>query len=152
FVVQIAKAYGATVTAVCSGRNIEFVKSLGADHVIAYDKEDIHQHNKKYDLVIDVNGNLSHSDFKRMGHRGVMVGFTNMGHMFTVLMQRAFSRFPIAQFTAQANTRDLEVLASMVRDGKIKVHIDKTYTYQEIPEAIKYIEAMRTRGKVAMIW
>lgn len=152
FAVQIAKAYGATVTAVCSGRNIEFVKSLGADHVIAYDKEDIHQHNKKYDLVIDTNGNLSHRDFKRMGHRGVMVGFTTMGHMLTVLLQRAISKFPIAQFTAQANTRDLEVLASMVRDGKIKVHIEKTYSYQEIPDAIKYIEAMRTRGKVAMTW
>ncbi len=152
FAVQIAKAYGAKVTAVCSSKNIDFVKSLGADQVIAYDKENIHQHDGKYDLIIDTNGNLTHKDYKRMGQRGVMVGFTTMGHMFSLLLNRAFSKFPIAQFTAEANTKDLETLASLVQNGKIKVHIEKTYSYKEIPEAINYIEAMRTKGKVAMVW
>lgn len=152
FAVQIAKAYGAKVTAVCSSKNIDFVKSLGADQVIAYDTENIHQHNGKYDLVIDTNGNLTHEDYTRMGERGVMVGFTTMGRMISLLLKRAVRKFPIAQFTAEANTKDLETLASLIQNGKIKVHIDKTYSYQEIPAAIRYIEAMRTRGKVAMVW
>ncbi len=152
FAVQIAKACGANVTAVCSGKNIDFVSSLGADQVIAYDKENIHLHNRKYDLVIDTNGNLSHNDYKRMGRRGVMVGFTTMGHMFSVLFKKAFNKFPLIQFTAEANTKDLEKLALLIRDGKIKVHIEKIFNYKEIPSAVSYIESMRTRGKVAMVW
>ena len=152
FAVQIAKAYGAKVTAVTSGNNLDFVKSLGADHVIAYDKEDIHQHNGKYDLIIDTNGNLSFEDYIRMGQRGVMVGFTTMGHMMVLLLKRAFSKFPLAQFTAEANSKDLQTLASLIQSRKISVHIEKTYSYKNIPEAIKYIEAMRTKGKVVMVW
>lgn len=72
FAVQIAKAYGAHVTAVCSARNIDFVRLSGADKVIAYDKENIHHHTGSYDLIIDANGNLTYADYKRMGKRGVM--------------------------------------------------------------------------------
>lgn len=150
--VQIAKAYGAIVTAVCSGKNTEFVKSLGADHVIAYDKENIHHHDGKYDLVIDTHGNLFHEDYKRMGQRGVMVGFTTMGHMISSQLKRLFGKVPITQFTAAANTKDLETLAALIQQGKIKAHIEKVYSYKEIPQAIGYIEAMHTQGKVAMVW
>ncbi len=152
FAVQIAKANGAIVTAVCSSKNVDFVKTLGADRVIAYDLESIHQHHVKYDLVIDTHGNLSHKDYKRMGRRGVITGFTTMGHMVSVLIKSAFSKFPLIQFTAEANTEDLETLARMIQNGKIKVHIDRTYPYTEIPEAISYIESMRTKGKVVMVW
>ncbi|WPP49730.1 NAD(P)-dependent alcohol dehydrogenase [Catalinimonas niigatensis] len=152
FTVQIAKAYGAKVTAVCSSKNIDFVKTLGADQVIAYDKENIHDHHGKYDLIIDTHGNLFYSDYKRMGRRGVTVGFTTLGHMISLLLKRAISKFPLNQFTAEANTKDLETLASLIQKGKITIHIEKTYPYQQIPEAIGYIEAMRTRGKVAMVW
>ena len=152
FAVQVAKAYGAKVTAICSSKNMEFVKSLGADEVIAYDKENIHQHNGKYDLVADINGNLNYKDFRRMGQRGVSVGFTSMGHMMVLLLNKAVSKFPLSQFTAVANARDLETLALLVQSGKVKAHIEKTYSYKQIPEAIGYIEAMRTRGKVVMVW
>ncbi len=152
FAVQIAKAYGASVTAVCSGKNIDFVKTLGADQVIAYDQESIHQHNGKYDLIIDTNGNLSHNDYKRMGQRGVIVGFTSMGHMMLLLLKRSFSKFPLVQFTAETNTKDLETLASLIQNRNIKVQIEKIYSYKNIPEAINYIEAMHTKGKVAMVW
>ena len=152
FAVQIAKAYGAHVTAVCSDRNVDFVKSLGADQVIAYDKEDIHQHTGTYDLVLDTHGNLSHKDYTRLGKRGVVTGFTTMGHMIAVMLRNAFSKFPLTQFTAKASTEDLETLADLVQSGKIKPHIEKTYPSEKIPEAIGYIEAMRTRGKVAMVW
>lgn len=152
FAVQIAKEYGATVTAVCSSKNVDFVKSLGADSVIAYDKENIHQHTGKYHLIVDTNGNLNFQDYQRMGERGVMTGFTTIGHMISVLLKKVFSKFPLVQFTAAANKKDLETLAYLVRHNKIRVHIDKTFTYKAIPDAIGYIEAMRTRGKVAMIW
>lgn len=152
FTVQIAKAYGAKVTAVCSSKNIDFVKALGADQVIAYDKENIHHHNGKYNLIVDTHGNLSHKDYKRMGERGVMVGFTTMGHMMSLLLKRTISKFPISQFTAEANSKDLGTLALLIQNGKIKVHIERTYSYKEIPEAISYIEAMHTKGKVAMAW
>lgn len=152
FAVQIAKAHGAKVTAVCSSRNVDFVKALGADHVIAYDKESIHQHNGKYNLIIDTNGNLSHNDYTRMGQRGVMVGFTTMGHMMSLLLKRAFSKFPLVQFTAEANPKDLDTLASLIQKKEIKVHIEKTFPYKNIPDAVQYIEAMHTQGKVAMVW
>lgn len=152
FAVQIAKACGAKVTAVCSSKNADFVAGLGADQVIAYDKEDIHQHEGRYDLVIDTNGNLSHADYKRMGKRGVMVGFTTMGHMMSVLVRKAFSRFPLAQFTAEADTMDLDVLGTLIYKNKLKVHLTQTYSQHDIPEALSYIEKMRTKGKIAIRW
>lgn len=152
FAVQIAKAYGAHVTAVCSARNIDFVRLLGADQVIAYDREDIHQHNGSYDLIIDANGNLNYADYKGMGKRGVMIGFTTMRHIMSVLIRKAFGRFPLIQFTAQANTKDLQTLAALASERKLLPRIDKKFPYQEIPKAISYIEVMRTRGKVVMQW
>lgn len=85
----------------------------------------------KYDLIIDTQGNLSFEDFKRMGHSGVMVGFTTIGHMISVLLKSVFSKFPLAQFTAEANTKDLEILASLIQNEKIKVHIEKTFQYKK---------------------
>jgi len=152
FAVQIAKAYGARVTGVCSSRNVDFVKSLGADDVIAYDQTDIHKHTIKYDLVIDTNGNLMHQDYKRMGKRGVIVGYTTLGHMVSLLVRKAFDKHPLIRFTAEANNKDLQTLATLVGDGKIKPHIEKSYSFHDIPAAISYIEAMRTRGKVVMVW
>ncbi|TSJ46629.1 NAD(P)-dependent alcohol dehydrogenase [Fluviicola chungangensis] len=152
FAVQIAKAYGAHVTAVCSAKNSDFAKSLGADQVIAYDQENIHKHSEKYDLVVDTNGNLSFADYKRMGRRGVMVGFTTMGHMMSVLLKKMFSKFPLIQFTAEAHSKDLEILAALVQDKKISSRIEKVFPYRELPQAIAYIEAMRTQGKVAVSW
>lgn len=153
FTVQIAKALGASkVVAVCSSSKASFVMSLGADEVIAYDKENIHSHNQQYDLVIDTHGNLFHADYKRMGRRGVMVGFTSFGHMMRLMLKRAFSKFQLAQFTAEANTKDLNSLAELIATGQVKVEIEKTYSSEEIPQAIAYIEQMHTRGKVAMSW
>lgn len=152
FAVQIAKIYGATVTAVCSKKNAELVKSLGADEVIPYDEQDIHQHSTKYDLVVDTHGNLTLGDYKRMGRRGVIIGFTSMGSMLSLILKSVFSKFPLKQFTANPNTNDLETLADLVAAKKLKVHVDKTYPYHEIPDAIAYIEAMHTKGKVIMTW
>ena len=81
-----------------------------------------------------------------------MVGFTTMGHMISVLLKKGFSKFPLTQFTAEANNEDLNTLTKLIKDGKVKPHIEKIYPYSKIPEAIGYIESMRTRGKVAMSW
>lgn len=152
FAVQIAKAYGADVTAVCSSKNVDFVRSLGADQVIAYDKEDIHRYNGQCDLVLDNHGNLNFSDFRRIGKRGVLVGFTSMRQMASVSIRKGFSKFPIALFTAKANTEDLNTLASFIKEEKVKPHLEKVYPFSMIPEAIGHIESMRTRGKVVMTW
>lgn len=152
FAVQIAKELGAEVIGVCSEKNADLVKSLGADRVLAYDVENIHEHEGKYDLVIDIYGNLNFKDFKRMGGRGVVIGFTGMGHMASVLSASALSKFSLKQFTAKPNIKDLQTLAVWMKERKIRVHIDRSYTWREIPEAIAYIEKMHTRGKVVMEW
>jgi NADPH:quinone reductase-like Zn-dependent oxidoreductase len=152
FTVQVAKAYGAEVTAVCSSRNVDFAKELGADQILAYDKVDIHKHKGRYDLIVDTHGNLTHNDFTRMGKRAIIVGFTSVGHMMGVMLGNSIRRFPLKQFTAHPNTEDLETLAGLISEKKIRVHIERTYTHLEIPEAIGSIESMRTRGKVAMVW
>lgn len=152
FAIQIAKALGAEVTAVCSGKNTGFVTALGADHVVAYDQQDLHRHDGKYDLIVDTHGNLTLRDYQRMGQRGVIIGFTTVSHMMSLLLKKTFSKFPLIQFTAEANTKDLEILASLIQTGKVRVHIEKIYPYTEIPEAIAHIETMRTKGKVAMVW
>lgn len=152
FCVQIAKALGAEVTAVSSSKNVTFITSLGAKHTIAYDEVDIHQHPKKYDLVLDVHGNLTFRDFKRMGKRGVKVGFTSMANMASCILLAGANRYPLGQFTAKPNTKDLQTLATMVQEGLIKTHIEKIFPYEQIPEAIGYIESMHTRGKVIMVW
>ena len=103
-------------------------------------------------MVIDTNGNLNFDDYKRMGKRGVMIGFTGLGHMAGVLIKKMLGNFQLIQFTAEVNKTDLETLAGLIEQKQIKVHIEKTFSYKEIPEAIAYIESMRTRGKVAMSW
>jgi NADPH:quinone reductase-like Zn-dependent oxidoreductase len=152
FTVQLAKVYGAHVTAVCSSRSANFVKELGADEVIPYDQQDIHQHSGQYDLIVDNHGNLKFQDFKRMGKRAVLVGFTTVGNMVSVSMNNLINKFPLTVFTANANTEDLTQLARLISEEKVRVHIEKTFPYSEIPEAIGYIESMRTKGKVAMVW
>jgi NADPH:quinone reductase-like Zn-dependent oxidoreductase len=87
-----------------------------------------------------------------MGKKGIIVGFTSVGHLMSVMKGKAFGKFPLSVFVAKANTLDLETLAALIRNKKISVHIERTFPSKEIPEAIRFIEAMRTRGKVAMVW
>lgn len=152
YAVQIAKAAGADVTGICSSRNSDFVKSLGADQVIAYDLVDLRQINDQHDLIIDVHGNLKFSDLKRMGRRAVLIGFVGMRHMMGVLLGGLFNKYKIAQFTAEARSEDLNSLAQLMQEGQLKPHIEQVYPAEDIPKAIAHIEKMRTRGKVVMAW
>lgn len=148
--VQIATAMGARVTAVCSNRNADFARSLGAQEVVAYDHKPLASHSGQHHLVLDTHGNLGYADFKRLGQRGVAIGFTTLARMLALATLKTIGRHPIAIFTAQPNTADLNTLAQMAEEGKLQPHIEKTYEFAELPAAIAHIEAMRTRGKVAV--
>lgn len=152
FAVQIAKAHGAIVTGICSAKNRDFVLSLGADEVLAYDENDLQNFQDQNDLILDCHGNLNHSDLKGLAKRAVLIGFTGMGHMMKVLISNMFSKYSLKQFTAAANSEDLESLARMVEHGDLKTRIHKIYPADQIPKAIAFIEKMRTPGKVVMSW
>jgi NADPH:quinone reductase-like Zn-dependent oxidoreductase len=148
FCVQVAKRLGAHVTGVCSGKNVEMLKSIGANAVIDYTKEDIHSCNEKFDLVMDINGNLNYADYKRMGKRGVMVGFVGVNHMMGVMLRKAIGSFDLTTFTAKTKAKDLQWLAENVAEGHIKPVIEKIYEFEKLPEAVAHLETMHARGKV----
>ena len=153
FAVQIAKALGAHVTAVCSTKNIDFVNSLGADEAVDYTRTNVHRLQSQFDLTLDVHGNLKFSDLKRFAGnngRAVLIGFTGMAHMLKVLIQSAVSKIQIAQFTASAKAEDLAYIALLYSEGKLHSKIEKTYELAQLPEAISYIERMHTQGKVVV--
>jgi NADPH:quinone reductase-like Zn-dependent oxidoreductase len=153
YAVQIAKVLGAEVTAVCSTRNVEMVKSLGADHVIDYTKERPTQTNLQFDLIVDNVGNFSAGDYKRLlkpGGTAVVVGFTTLRRMLSVIiLGRLFSGGKkIAPMLAQPKQEDLLFLKELLKTEKIVSIIDKCYPLAETAEAIRYLETGHARGKV----
>jgi NADPH:quinone reductase-like Zn-dependent oxidoreductase len=160
FAVQIAKAMGAEVTGVCSGRNVELVSSLGADHVLDYTKVDFTQGAIKYDLIVDNVTTHPLSDYRRVldeNGRFVIIGSNNdgdyLGPMADVLKAGIYDPFVSQEFgfmLAALQPEDLATLAGMMAEGKIRAVIDRTYKMSEVPEAIRYLETGRARGKVVI--
>lgn len=163
FAVQIAKSFGAEITGVCSTRNIELVKSLGADHLIDYTKEDFAKGDQHYDVILDNVGNHSLSEYRRLlTPNGIYVliggGGANeqgfLGGLAKALNAAVYSRFvkqKMGMMLADPSTKDLTLLADMVQSGKIKPVIDRTYkSLGEVPEAIRYVEEGHARGKVVI--
>jgi NADPH:quinone reductase-like Zn-dependent oxidoreductase len=159
FAVQIAKSFGAQVTGVCSTRNVEMVRSLGADHVIDYTGKDFTQNAQTYDLLIDCIGNHSLSACRRVLHpKGtyVVVGSNArglLGPMARLLSAILLSRFVsqnLVGFIAQANKEDLNLLRELILAGKITPVIDRSYSLKKVPEAIRYLETGHAQGKVAI--
>jgi NADPH:quinone reductase-like Zn-dependent oxidoreductase len=150
FCIQICKYLGAEVTAVSSSKNKDFVLSLGADHSISYDLEDLESIKTTYDIIIDVQGNLTYADFKRLGKRGVLIGFTTMKNMISVLLKSSIKKYPLKQFTAQSNSKDLNLLALWFEAGHIKPHLEKIFEFEDTPKAITHIESKRTKGKIVI--
>jgi NADPH:quinone reductase-like Zn-dependent oxidoreductase len=156
FAVQIAKSYGVEVTGVCSTRNLEMVRSIGADHVVDYTREDFTRSGQQYDLIFDAVGNRSVSDYQRaLSPQGscVVAGFTNLPHLFEHMLagpvrakmgQRKVGLMP----TAQVRQPDLVVLKELIEAGKIVPVIDRCYPLEQTAEAIRYLEAGHARGKV----
>jgi NADPH:quinone reductase-like Zn-dependent oxidoreductase len=152
FAVQIAKAFGAEVTAVCSTRNVDMVRSLGADQVIDYTQENFTQSGQLYDILFDSVGNHSLSACRRvMNPTGtcVMVG----GPLTHLLMGVVLSRFvsqSLIFFIATTNNEDLIVLKKLLEDKKVTPVIDRRYTLSEVPEAVRYLGEGHARGKVVI--
>jgi len=149
FAVQIAKSYGTDVTGVCSKRNLELVRSLGADHVIDYTREDFTRNGQRYDLIFDAVGNRSVSDLRRaLSPDGIcsVAGFTSLPLLFQVML-RGGKKVGLME-TAKANKKDLFILKELLETGKVMPVIDRTYALNETAEAIRYLETGRARGKV----
>ncbi|MEQ8802546.1 MAG: NAD(P)-dependent alcohol dehydrogenase [Haliea sp.] len=160
YAVQLAKAMGATVTAVCSGRNAELVRALGADQVIDYTRQDFTKDDNRYDAIIDMVGNHSLPallDVTEPNGVLVMVGDMQINPWWGPLVQplHAAIRSPfvsqrLESILARANADDLAVLANYAEAGQLTSAIDQRFTLEQVPDAIRYVERGRTRGKVVI--
>jgi NADPH:quinone reductase-like Zn-dependent oxidoreductase len=162
FAVQIAKSLGADVTGVCSTRNVDLVKSLGADHVVDYTKEDFTKSAERYDVIIDNVGNRSLSECRGVltpNGKYVLIGGGGasdqgfLGGLGKAIWAMIFSKFvnqQMGMMMADANHNDLTVLAEMMQSGKLKPVIDRTYKLAQVPDAIRYVEQGHARGKVVI--
>lgn len=148
FAVQIAKAWGAHVTGVCSTKNLDLVKSIGADEVIDYTRTDLPEMGLKFDLVFDAVGNLNLSAYKQlMTEQGncAVVGYGGMNHLIRTML---FGGARIKMVDFKANQEDLLAVKKLLESGKVTPVIDRSYALSEAAEAMTYLETGRARGKV----
>jgi NADPH:quinone reductase-like Zn-dependent oxidoreductase len=161
FAVQIAKkSFGAEVTGVCSTRNVEMVRSLGADHVIDYTKEDFARSGQKYDLIFQLAGTRSPSDCRRaLTSKGTLVLSSGesdgrwigpVDRIIKALVLSPFVSQKMASFTVKPNKADLQFLKQLIEAGKLTSVIDRTYSLSETPEALRYLENGHAKGKTVI--
>lgn len=150
FAVQIAKSFGAEVTAVTRTDNVELVRSLGADHVLDYRKTDFADGNDRFDLILDTVGNRSAPDLKRAlapGGKVAVTGFTSVAKSMAVALRGGKD---VARVEAHVATSDLEFLTELIEAGKLRPEIDRRYPFAETPAAIAYLELGHAKGKVVI--
>ena len=154
FTVQIAKALGAEVTGVCSSRNVDMVRSIGADQVVDYNQEDFTQKEGYYDLILDNVGNRSFSDCRRaLTSQGMIIpntGHAGMGYVIKASVRSMFLHQQGSLKVTKPNHKDLIVLKELIEAGKVKPVIDRTYPLSKTPEAMEYAEKGHVRGKVVI--
>ncbi|MGW4895482.1 NAD(P)-dependent alcohol dehydrogenase [Kitasatospora sp. NPDC004240] len=162
FAVQIAKALGAEVTGVCSTRNLELVRSLGADHLVDYTREDFTRGGGRYDLVLDLVGNRSLAEYGRalapggtlvLSGGGVFEGGSLFGPVGLILRARLLSPFlrrRILVLTEKPGGENLATLGELAGSGRVTPVIDRTYPLEQVPEAIRYLEVEHARAKVVI--
>ena len=154
FSVQIAKALGAEVTGVCSTRNVELVRSIGADHVFDYTKKDFTKSERRYDLILDNVGSRSFSDYRRMlTPQGVHLpntGHAGMSYVFKAYLLSALMRQHMAPFLAVPSPEDMLFLNELIEAGKVKPVIDKVYPMSKAKDAFWYLEREHAQGKVVI--
>ena len=160
FAVQIAKSFGTDVTGVCSTRNVDMVRSIGADRVIDYTQEDFTKGEQRYDLLFDNVGNHSLSACRRvLNPKGIliMVGAPNdvrvidlLARLIGALVLSPFVSQKLITFIARSNEEDLTIVGELMATGKVIPVIDRRYSLSEIPEALRYLEEGHARGKVAI--
>ena len=161
FAVQLAKAFGAEVTGVCSAAKVEMVRTIGADHVIDYSRDDFVERDERYELILDIGGNRSLSQLRRvLTPRGtlVIIGGEEGGRwlggtdrMLRVFLLSPFVRHNLTAFVAKSNKADLQLLKELIEDGKVKAVIDRSFPLNEAPEALRYLVEGRARGKVVIV-
>ena len=161
FAVQVARAYGADVTAVCSERNADLVRSIGADHVIDYRRQDFTRGDQLYDVVFDLVGNHPMGALRRtltptglivLSGGGVFTGGSVFGPMWLILQGKLMERFTsrVAVLAEKASTANLAALRDLAEAGKLTPAIDRTYPLKDVPEAIRYVEQDHARAKVVI--
>ena len=160
YAVQIARAFGANVTGVCSAAKSEMVRSIGADHVLDYTREDFADGERRYDVILDIGGSSSFSRLRRaLTPTGTLVlvggegGGRWLGIVSRLLRARLLSPFVgqnLRTFISSENHEDMTSLAELVESGKLNPVIDRTYPLAEVPEAIRHLEEGRARGKLAI--
>jgi NADPH:quinone reductase-like Zn-dependent oxidoreductase len=160
FAVQIAKSFGAHVTGVCSSRNVDLVRSIGADTVIDYTKDDFTKSGQQYDVILDMIGNHSLSDRRRAltpAGRLVLVGGSDQGRwlgplvaLLETVLVSLFVRHKLMPILARSSKKDLIILQELLAAGTVTPVIDRTYPLGEVPEAIAYLEEGHARGKVVI--
>jgi NADPH:quinone reductase-like Zn-dependent oxidoreductase len=160
FAVQLAKAFGAHVTGVCSTTKVDMVRSIGADHVIDYTREDFAEGDQRYDLILDIGGNSSLSRLRRaLTPKGVLVITGGEGggrwlggtdRQLRALMLSPFVDQKLGTFVSKENHEDMIVLKELIEAGKVAPVIDRTYPLSEVPEAIRYLEEGHAQGKVVI--
>jgi NADPH:quinone reductase-like Zn-dependent oxidoreductase len=160
FAVQIAKSLGAEVTGVCSTRNVDLVRSLGADHVIDYTRDDFTRSDQRYDVLLDIAGSRSWSEYRRVLDPqatlvvvGAPKGSRLMGplsHIVKVRLAALRSSQKVVFFIAKLNKPDMEVLRELLESGKVKPVIDRRYELSEIADAFRYLGEGHCRAKVVI--
>ena len=163
FAIQIAKTFGAEVTGVCSTGNVDLVKSLGADHVIDYTKEDYTKGEQRYDVIYDLVNNHSFAERRRVLKSGgicVLAGvggaglheetFSRVVGVFTAFLRSRFAKEKFVSFGVSFSTKDLGILRDLAESGKAVPAITKTYPLTESAAAYKYLQTGHARGKIVI--
>ncbi|MFE5894559.1 NAD(P)-dependent alcohol dehydrogenase [Streptomyces sp. NPDC056462] len=163
FAVQLGKAYGAEVTAVCSTRNVDLVRSLGADRVVDYTLEDFTLGEKRYDVVLDLVGNRSLGEFRRvltptgtliLSGGGVYEGGSVVGPMALFLKRRLAAPFArpqqLLEISARQSRANLAALRELAESGRIAPVVERTYPLSEAAEALRYVEVKHARAKIVV--
>ena len=154
FAVQIAKVFETEVTGVCSTRNVDMVQSIGADHVIDYTKENFTKSGQRYDFILDIVGNHALSDCRRaLTPRGILIpntGRNGLGYVIKANLMSLFVPQTTRGFVSVTKNEDLLALKELLEAGKVAPVIDRTYPLDETPEALGYVEAGHTQGKVVI--
>ena len=160
FAVQIAKAFGAHVTGVCSTTKVDLVRSIGADDVIDYTRDDFAERGQRYDIILDIAGNRSVSHLRRaLGPRGTLVivggegGGRWLGGIDRQLRAQVLSLFvrqKLGTWISTEREEDLEALRELLEAGKVTPVVDRTFPLSEVPEAIRYLRDGRAGGKVVI--
>ena len=158
FAVQIAKSFGADVTGVCSTRNVNMVRSIGADRVIDYTQEDFTRSGQRYDLIFDLVGNHPLLACRRVLNSNGICVIAGGPHKVWIVLTRALKALVLSRFVSQnfvmfiarRSKEDLTIMHDLMKAGKVTPVIDKRYRLSEVPEAIRYLEEGHARGKIVI--